>query len=621
MDTDAPERMRFHSFRRPYERILLVLFWAGLALASLGSISTLAQKTVPVQYTTGITAVGVLFLVTSFEMALPLRGLRTVWLSGRGSAKYERQKHWTQVKVGGVLLSMLAMFAAAIIIVALGARAGWVQLQVSSLTGVRTALFLSICGIIAYGYVYYHSLRIPLDRVVSGIEAAVAHLMAVAGIVGAFASFATTALAPQALSRLGLATGDLAFLLLAGVALLSIALHRGRDIPSLYSLFTQPQEYYRRHDYVSRNKSVMLPAAMAFALLFLILFGTITFELGLAGLAERVPTNLVLLGVFVLIAVGMIASVIVSIFLSRSEDRLPLITRRRSPEARREITILAMSAAATTLLLLLAAALRSGSVPGWFPFGEGAWIDVVAFAILAATGPYGFYYARKRKEIRELEERFPDFLRDIAASRKAGLTMVSSVQIAARGEYGALTKEIQKMADQLSWNISFEECLERFRMRVHTPLIERAVTLILEAGRTGGHVTDVLEAAAQDAREIKTLESKRRSTLGLYTVIIYITFFVFLLVAAVLYGSFLPEFVAASEAAVGDAGSASFGGLSLSSISKAEFRVFYYTASMVQGVGNGFIAGLIESGRARAGLRHGFFMTLATYLAFAFMLP
>ena len=49
------------------------------------------------------------------------------------------------------------------------------------------------------------------------------------------------------------------------------------------------------------------------------------------------------------------------------------------------------------------------------------------------------------------------FLRDVAASHRGGLTLTASVQIAAKGEYGELTPEIRKMADQLSWNVPFNE--------------------------------------------------------------------------------------------------------------------------------------------------------------------
>jgi flagellar protein FlaJ len=248
------------------------------------------------------------------------------------------------------------------------------------------------------------------------------------------------------------------------------------------------------------------------------------------------------------------------------------------------------------------------------------WVDVLSIGLLIAVGPIGFYLNHRLNRIRRLEERFPDFLRDLAASHRGGLTLSASVQIAAKGEYGDLTPDIRKMADQLSWNVPFNEALAQMMDRVKTPLVQRAITLIIEASRTGGNTTDVLLAAARDAREIKNLENERRTTMGLYSVIIYITFFVFLAVAAVLYGKFVPEILKSSNAAA-HAGNSEVAGLRFDTPTKGEYRAFYFLASLVQGIGNGLIGGLFQNGRVLAGMRHAFVMVLVTYLAFTFIFP
>ena len=62
------------------------------------------------------------------------------------------------------------------------------------------------------------------------------------------------------------------------------------------------------------------------------------------------------------------------------------------------------------------------------------------------------------------------------------------------------------MATQISWGISFGEVLEMFTERVKSPIVTRAVTMVDEANRAGGRISDILLAAAYDAREIKALE-------------------------------------------------------------------------------------------------------------------
>jgi flagellar protein FlaJ len=294
-------------------------------------------------------------------------------------------------------------------------------------------------------------------------------------------------------------------------------------------------------------------------------------------------------------------------------------TPRDQRRLRRQI-VLAASITGASVLILPGLILAAGiSLPG---IPTDAWLHFVCLGALAGLGPYGFYMSREARRIRGLEERFADFLRDVASGHQGGLTLPAAVVVASRGEYGPLTPEVQKMADQLSWNLPFTEALERFAQRVDTPLIRRAVNLVLQANRSGGSTIEVLMAASRDAREIKSLETERRLTMSLYTVVIYITFFVFLGVAAVLYSSFVPKLVAASQAAQASQLSANGGvaGIGGPSLNLHDFQVFYFMAAIMQGLGDGIVAGLMGTGRAVLGLRHSFAMVLFAYVTFTFFL-
>ncbi|MGQ0536293.1 MAG: type II secretion system F family protein [Methanobacteriota archaeon] len=309
--------------------------------------------------------------------------------------------------------------------------------------------------------------------------------------------------------------------------------------------------------------------------------------------------------------------------LRAAEKEPPKVGRRTlwkvrpDRQARVRLAIIVTSGAIAGLFLIATGVLFFHG--DTFGVGGGRWTDFLCAALLSGLAPWGVYQGRRARRMRGLEERFPDFLRDIAVNRKAGLTLPAAVTIASRGDYGELTPEIHKMADQLSWHVPYEEVLERFADRVDTPLVRRTVSLINEASRSGGSVSDVLMSAARYAREVKTLENERRSTMSMYTIIIYITFFVFLFVAAVLYGMFVPEILKAADAALA-AGTSGFGGLSFGELTLEDYRVFYFTASMVQAVGNGIMAGIVETGRPVAGMRHSAIMVLITWIAFSVVL-
>ena len=140
--------------------------------------------------------------------------------------------------------------------------------------------------------------------------------------------------------------------------------------------------------------------------------------------------------------------------------------------------------------------------------------DFVILAILVLTGVLGIYEFYHLRVIRKIDNRFPDFVRDMAESRRAGMTFTKAIMYSAKGNYGVLTPEIQKIACQISWGSSVDNALSAFAKRVNTKLIRRTISLIIEASRSGGNVADVLDAASTDARELKLIDAERRASMG-----------------------------------------------------------------------------------------------------------
>ena len=54
------------------------------------------------------------------------------------------------------------------------------------------------------------------------------------------------------------------------------------------------------------------------------------------------------------------------------------------------------------------------------------------------------FYMSER--VRKIDDRFPDFVRDLAESRRAGMTFTKAIIYASKGNYGLLTPEIQNIA-------------------------------------------------------------------------------------------------------------------------------------------------------------------------------
>jgi flagellar protein FlaJ len=247
--------------------------------------------------------------------------------------------------------------------------------------------------------------------------------------------------------------------------------------------------------------------------------------------------------------------------------------------------------------------------------GFGGFMDYFVFALLSGTGIYGMYESMHIRRIQKIDGIFPDFVRDLAESRRAGMTFTKAILFASKGEYGILTPEIKKISQQVSWGGGVTDALESFAQRVNTKSIRRTITLIIEASNSGGNVADVLDVAAKDAREIKMLEAERRTNMASYVVVIYVGMFVFLAIVLILCTSFIPAMVG-GEGAQGMQGVMGGG----NTVTQDEISGVFYLACLVQAFGSALVAGVFEDGRYTSSVKHIFIMVFCTWIMFKLLL-
>jgi len=243
----------------------------------------------------------------------------------------------------------------------------------------------------------------------------------------------------------------------------------------------------------------------------------------------------------------------------------------------------------------------------------GSALDYFIIAILIFTGVYGIYEFFHLRRIRNINGRFPDFVRDLAESRRAGMTFTKAIMYSSKGNYGVLTPEIQKIARQISWGSSVENALGAFSKRVNTKLINRTVSLIIEASKSGGNVADVLDAASKDAKEIRLIDSERRASMLSYVAVIYVGMGVFIMIMIVLCKNLLPSMLGEGRTGIAAAMGGSAG------IQYIDILSLFFYAALVQTGGMGIVTGVFEQGNVASGVKHMFIMILVTWIIFKFI--
>ncbi|NTW92094.1 MAG: type II secretion system F family protein [Methanoregulaceae archaeon] len=241
--------------------------------------------------------------------------------------------------------------------------------------------------------------------------------------------------------------------------------------------------------------------------------------------------------------------------------------------------------------------------------------DIAVFTFLIAALPLAILDFREMSRRRHIEEALPNFFRDLAGMNDSGMTLPNAVHLVAQADYSTLTPYVKKLDNEMSWSITFIDAIQRFRVRLATPLTDRSIDLIAKASKAGGDVSEVLRAAANDGYEFIMLRTDRRNNMLIYIVIVFIAFMVFVFVIYILVTTFL-SVMATAGAAVAQTSAA--GGAFGANINLPLYTRIFTHAAIIQGLFSGLVAGQMGEGRVTAGLKYSVIMVLIAWVTFRF---
>jgi archaeal flagellar protein FlaJ len=274
---------------------------------------------------------------------------------------------------------------------------------------------------------------------------------------------------------------------------------------------------------------------------------------------------------------------------------------------------------------------------GGFLFSKDVGVlgNLVLISLILVTLPYFLVSYFEYLKIREMEDNFPSFLRDVADSVRSGSILPDAIKAASNVEYGRLTPEVQKFANQLSWGVSFPRATELFIKRMRkSELISKSSRIMLEAYKAGGNIAPVMESIADSVVLIKETEYERAAALREQVVMMYAIYFIFLGIIMALTGILLP--ILEVSGSVGSTSTLGGGGLSggnpcdlcigfqcgvcdgLTGLGKAMgfgsgglesyYKGLFFAMVLIQGLFSGLVAGQIGEDSMVAGIRHGLIM-------------
>ena len=318
-------------------------------------------------------------------------------------------------------------------------------------------------------------------------------------------------------------------------------------------------------------------------------------------------------------------------------ERKIFITRAGKVVHMQQRKVLLASGSACVVLIALSLLLASNFVIS---------TNLLLVALLVLVVPVYINRFLEYKKIRDYEKQFPNFLRDLAESQRAGLSILQAMSAAAKSEYGTLSNEIVKMNNQLSWNVPMEKVLTNFMRQTRgSKTITRSVMVIIQANRSGGNVEETMESLASNIELLKDVQEEKASLMSQQVIMMYAIFFIFVGISIALIKFLIPLLQTQSAAGSGTFGLANFqsnpcqacvgstdigscfGCTIFSSVSAtfsfgefndpaSYYRALFFTMILIQGFFSGLIAGQIGSDSVIAGIRHSMIMLVAGFFTF-----
>jgi flagellar protein FlaJ len=274
------------------------------------------------------------------------------------------------------------------------------------------------------------------------------------------------------------------------------------------------------------------------------------------------------------------------------------------------IIILSLSVGFSIVLFMLGLLKFAGTTIIPLEFLTG--MDYIVFGVLGCIGPIGFYNHVKVKRKREVEDKLPDFLRDIASSTASGMTIYDAIRSASEGDYGELTSELKMMVAQLSWGISIQDALNNFAKRINTNEVKRLAITINKALEIGGNTSSVFNSAAKEIDQIKRVELQRKIEMSMYSIVIFISFFVFLAVILVINSTIFAALYDLQDQMVGQ----SVGNVRIAQIDPSEVKNMFFAFIFIQSMGGGILGGFMMEGKLSSGIKQAFVLILVSFIVF-----
>ena len=226
--------------------------------------------------------------------------------------------------------------------------------------------------------------------------------------------------------------------------------------------------------------------------------------------------------------------------------------------------------------------------------------------------PFIIFYEIRAWRMRKIDEKMPDFLRDLSNLNGSGILFSNSLKLMAESKMGILTKELKKLKEDLSWGTSTTRVLIKLENSIRTATSSRVLHTLIKANESTSDLKSVLSVTAEQVKSEEEMKKERSSDMAVYVITIYVAFFVFLFIVFILAAYFFPQTVSFTSVSK-EVGSAGIGN---GAFNIKEYTMLMFHSTLIQAFASGLVAGKMGQGSVYMGLKHSVSMAMLAFVVF-----
>jgi flagellar protein FlaJ len=226
----------------------------------------------------------------------------------------------------------------------------------------------------------------------------------------------------------------------------------------------------------------------------------------------------------------------------------------------------------------------------------------VAILMVVMCGPPALVHSRTARKKTETEKGIANFLRDLTEIRKTGMAPEKCIENLSKRNYGAFSKELEKISSELSWGIPLKKVFQDFMRRTKSWLSQLVIFLLVEAIDVGGGTIGMIESLTRFNNMTQEVEKEKKMNSRPYIIIPYFAA-VMLMATTLMTLMFVGKTVSLATAGMGTR-------IDLASVSMT------FTLSVIVHVFMiGLVAGKIGEESIAAGFKHSALLVVIALVA------